>query len=115
MTFGEFILTSERLNIVPQTFNVTCTSRNGPVTSVEWMTRAVTSGTIFGPIPEEFSSITAQSVDDTETGTYTLTLSVTGILFGFIRCDVTSARPTQDPSSVTVSAEGRSPGKTEIT
>ena len=112
VTFGEFILTSERLNVVPQTFNVTCTSTNGPVTSVEWMYRANTAESTFGPILDEFNPITTQTVDDTETGAYTLTLSVTGILFGYIRCDVTSARPTQDPSSVTVSAEDRSPGKT---
>ena len=113
MTFGGFAVTSERLNVIPLTFNVTCTSRNGPVTSVEWMRRSA-SGTNFAPIPQQFNPITTQTVVDTETGTYTLTLCVTGILFGVFRCEVTSARPTEGTTSVTVSAQLRSPGKTEI-
>ena len=68
MSFGGVTVTSE-LNADPLTFTVTCTSMNGPVTSVDW------------------------TVDDTTTGAYTLTLSVTGRLTGTYNCTVTSVRP----------------------
>ena len=86
VTFGEVIVTSERLNADPLTFNVTYKSVNGPVTSVTW--------TVDGsPVPSENNPITTRTVDDTETGAYTLTLSVTGRLTGTYTCTVTSVRP----------------------
>ena len=85
VSFGEVTITSE-LNADPLTFNVTCTSMNGPVTSVAW--------TVNGsPVPNKNNPITTRTVDDTVNGTYTLTLSVTGILTGTYRCEVTSVRP----------------------
>ena len=84
-TSGEVTVTSE-LNTNPLTFNVTCTSMSGPVTSVAW--------TVDGsPVPNENNPITTRTVDDTETGAYTLTLSVTGRLTGTYNCTVTSVRP----------------------
>ena len=85
VSFGEVSVTSE-LNADPLTFNVTCTSVDGPITSVAW--------TVDGsPVPSENNPITTRTVDDTETGAYTLTLSVTGILTGTYNCTVTSVRP----------------------
>ena len=78
VTFGDVTITSE-LNADPLTFNVTCTSVDGPVTSVAW--------TVDGsPVPSENNPITTRTVDDTETGAYTLTLSVTGRLTGIYNC-----------------------------
>ena len=100
VTFGVVIVTSE-LNAVPLTFNVTCTSVNGPVTSVAW--------TVDGsPVPSENNPITTRTVDDTTTGAYTLTLSVTGRLTGTYRCEVISVRPenvTASPDMHVTSAE----------
>ena len=100
MSFGAVTVTSE-LNADPLTFNVTCTSVNGPVTSVEW--------TVNGsPVPSENNPITTRTVDDTVTGAYTLTLSVTGILTGLYRCNVTSLRASDNPlfgNVITRSAE----------
>ena len=85
MSFGAVNITSV-LNADPLTFNVTCISVNGPVTSVAW--------TVNGsPVPSENNPITTRTVDDTVTGAYTLTLSVTGILTGTYNCTVTSVRP----------------------
>ena len=56
------------------------------MTSVEW--------TVNGSqVPSKNNPITTQTVDNTTTGAYTLTLSVTGILTGTYRCKVTSVRP----------------------
>ena len=85
--FGNVTVTSE-LNANPLTFNVTCISENGPVTSVVW--------TVDGsPVPSENNPITTRTVDNTTTGAYTLTLSVTGMLRGTYRCEVTSVRPVK--------------------
>ena len=89
MTFGEVTVTSERLDADSLTFNVTCTSMYGPVTSVAW--------TVDGsPVPSENNPVTTRAVDNTETGAYTLTLSVTGRLTGTYNCTVTSVRPDDD-------------------
>ena len=101
VSFGEVIVTSER-NADPPTLNVTCNSLDGPVTGVEW--------TVDGrPVPSGNNPITTQTVDNATTGAYTLTLSMTGILIGTYRCEVTSQRPTQIPTSVTRFAERRIP------
>ena len=84
VTFGKVTVTSE-FNADPLTFDLTCTSVNGPVTSVAW--------TVDGsPVPSENDPTTTRTVDDTVNGTYTLTLSVTGRLIGTYRCEVTSVR-----------------------
>ena len=85
VTFGEVTITSE-LNADPLTFNVTCTTLYGPVTSVAWRVDG-------SPVPNENNPITTQTVDNTTTGAYTLTLSVTGRLTGTYNCRVTSVRP----------------------
>ena len=88
VTFGEVTVTSE-LNADPLTFDVTCTSVNGPVTSVAW--------TVDGsPVPSENNPIVTRTVDNTETGAYTLTLSMTGRLTGTYNCTVTSVRPEEE-------------------
>ena len=85
VTFGKVTITSE-LNADPLTFNVTCTSMYGPVTSVAW--------TVDGsPVPSENNPVTTRTVDNTITGAYTLTLSVTGRLTGTYNCTMTSVRP----------------------
>ena len=106
VTFGVVTVTSE-LNADPLTFNVTCTSVGGPVTSVAW--------TVNGsPVPSENNPITTWTVDDTETGAYILTLSVTGRLTGIYRCEVTSVRPNYvrfSPGMYVTSAERMISGK----
>ena len=85
VSFGEVTVTSG-LSVFPLTFNVTCFSVGGPVTSVAW--------TVDGsPLPSENNSTTTRTLDDTTTGAYTLTLSVTGRLTGIYQCTVTSLRP----------------------
>ena len=85
MSFGGVTVTSE-LNADMLTFNVTCTTVSGPVTSIAW--------TVDGsPVPSDNNPITTRTVDNTETGAYTLTLSVTGVLTGTYNCTVTSVRP----------------------
>ena len=83
VSFGGMNITPEL--DAPLTFDVTCTSVNGPVTSVAWTVNS-------SPVPNENNPITTLTVDDTVNGTYTLTLSVTGILTGTYRCEVTSVR-----------------------
>ena len=106
LTFGKVTVTSE-LSTDPLTFNVTCTSVNGPVTSVAW--------TVDGsPVPSENNPITARTVDNTTTGAYTLTLSVTGRLTGTYNCTVTSVRPEDirfSPGMLVTSAEATISGE----
>ena len=106
VTFGKVTVTSE-LNADPLTFNVTCISVNGPVTGVVW--------TVDGsPVPSENNPITTRTVDNTTTGAYTLTLSVTGRLTGTYRCEVTSVRPENvwiSPGMYVTSAEMMIVGK----
>ena len=88
VSFGEITITS-MLNVFPPTFNVTCLSVDGPVTSVAW--------TVDGsPVPSENNPITTRTLNDTITGAYILTLSVTGRLTGTYQCTVTSLRPNDD-------------------
>ena len=100
VSFGEITITSGP-NVFPLTFNVTCLSVGGPVTNVAW--------TVDGsPLPSENNPITTQTLDNTTTGAYTLTLSVTGRLTGVYQCTVTSLRPNNrsiPPSMYNTSAE----------
>ena len=106
VSFGEVTVTSE-LNNMTLIFNVTCFSVNGPVTSVAW--------TVDGSrVPSENNPATTQTVDNTMTGAYTLTLSVMGRLMGIYRCTITSLRPesiSTSPGMYVTSAEMTVSGK----
>ena len=109
VTFGKVTVTSE-LNADLLTFNVTCTSMYGPVTSVAWTVDG-------GPVPNENNPITTRKLDNTTTGAYTLTLSVTGRLTGTYNCIVTSVRPEDirfSPGTHVTSAEMTISGEYDI-
>ena len=80
----------------PPVFTLTCTSTGGPATTVSWSR----DGTL---LTESSSySITSQILTDTETATYTHTLTVTGRLEGQYQCSVSNIRT---PSGSTRSLE----------
>ena len=80
----------------PPVFTLTCTSTGGPVTTVSWRR----DGTLLSN--DNTYSITSQ-VTDTETATYTHTLTVTGRLVGEYQCSVSNIRtPSGSSRSLTV-------------
>ena len=80
----------------PPVFTLTCTSTGGPATTVSWRR----DGTMLSD--DSTYSITSQ-VTDTETATYTHTLTVTGRLVGEYQCSVSNIRtPSGSSRSLTV-------------
>ena len=75
-------------------FTLTCTSTDGPATTVTW-TRG--SETASGGM---FSSTTV--LNNATTAQYTHTLTVTGRLGGQYQCTVSNNRPSQDSANFTV-------------
>ena len=90
----QFQPTSE-LNATTPTFTLTCTSTGGPATTVSWRR----DGTMLSD--DSTYSITSQ-VTDTETATYTHTLTVTGRLVGEYQCNVSNNKPSSSSGVVTV-------------
>ena len=101
VSFGSVTITS-KLNADPLTFNVTCFSTGGPVSSVAWTLND-------SAVPD--NAIITREVTDTVDGAYTLTLSAAGRVSGTCKCEVTSLRPRQTPNTATVSAEMELGGK----
>ena len=80
----------------PPVFTLTCTSTGGPVSTVSWRR----DGTMLSD--DSTYSITSQ-VTDSETATYTHTLTVTGRLVGQYQCSVSNIRtPSGSSRSLTV-------------
>ena len=71
-------------------FTLTCTSTDGPATTVTW-TRD--SETVSGGM---------SVLDDPVTAQYTHTLTVTGRLGGQYQCTVSNSKPSQDSASFDV-------------
>ena len=101
VSFGDVTITS-KLNADPLTFNVTCFSTGGPVSSVAWTLND-------SVVPD--NAITTREVTDTVDGAYTLTLSAAGRVSGTCKCEVTALRPREIPNIATVSAEMELRGK----
>ena len=81
----------------PPVFTLTCTSTGGPATTVSWRR----DGTMLSD--DSTYSITSQVLTDTETATYTHTLTVTGRLVGEYQCSVSNIRtPSGSRRSLTV-------------
>ena len=81
----------------PPVFTLTCTSTGGPATTVSWRR----DGTMLSD--DGTYSITSQVLTDTETATYTHTLTVTGRLLGEYQCSVSNIRtPSGSSRSLTV-------------
>ena len=83
----QFQLTSELIATTP-TFNLTCTSTDGPATTVSW---TVNNHTLA---EDSAHHITSQVLTDAETATYTHTLTVTGRLVGEYECTVSNNKPS---------------------
>ena len=83
----------------PPVFTLTCTSTGGPATTVSWRR----DGTMLSD--DSTYSITSQ-VTDTETATYTHTLTVTGRLVGEYQCSVSNTR-TLSGSSRSLAIAGK--------
>ena len=80
----------------PPVFTLTCTSTGGPATTVSWRR----DGTMLSD--DSTYTITSQ-VTDSETATYTHTLTVTGRLVGEYQCSVSNIRtPSGSSRSLTV-------------
>ena len=89
---GGMTLTAESdFNGASPQFTLTCISTGGPATTVTW-TRD--SATAMG------DAVTV--LDNTETATYTHTLTVTGRLGGDYQCTVSNAKPSEAVADFTV-------------
>ena len=84
----------------PPVFTLTCTSTGGPATTVSWRRD--------GEILTKFTSysVTSRILLDTETATYTHTLTVTGRLAGEYECSVSNIR-TPSGSSRSLAIAGK--------
>ena len=81
---------SDSNGAIPQ-FTLTGISTGGPATTVTW-TRD--SATAMG------DAVTV--LDNTETTTYTHTLTVTGMTGGLYRCSVSNSKPSSDVAELSV-------------
>ena len=81
----------------PPMFTLTCTSTGGPATTVSWRRNDVVL------TDNSYYSIVPQILLDSETATYTHTLTVTGRLVGEYQCIVSNIRtPSGSSRSLTV-------------
>ena len=72
-------------------FTLSCTSTDGPATTVTWMRDS-----------EIVSDGTSTVLEDTETAEYTHTLTVTGRLGGYYQCIVSNNKPSTASSSLVI-------------
>ena len=85
MTSIQFNLVSEYSVTEMPEFTLTCISEGGPATTVNW--------TRDGEALSEDNFTVARRLDNPETATYTLTLSVVGRQGGVYRCQVAKGGP----------------------
>ena len=99
MTSLQFQLTTDP-NATTPTFNLTCISTGGPVTTFSWRRDGalVTNNNSY--------NIATPIVTDPMSGTYSLTLTVMGRQAGQYECSVTNSRTPMDTGSLTI--EGKS-------
>ena len=89
-----FTLDSE-VNEDPPEFTLTCQSRGGPVTEVEWIRDGVR-------VEEDSNHTTSQIIVDTSANTvYNNTLRVRGRESGRYKCNINSKRIVQRTSDIT--------------
>ena len=91
----QFQLTSEP-NVLTPTFTLTCTSTDGPATTVSWTVNnsAVTEDRAY--------CVTSQVLTDSITATYEHTLTVTGRLVGEYECNVSNNKPSSSSRMLAV-------------
>ena len=91
----QFQLTS-KLDAPTPTFTLTCTSTDGPATTVSW---TVNNSTVT---EDSAHNITSQVLTDPETATYNHTLTVTGRLVGEYQCTVSNNKPSSSSGMLAV-------------
>ena len=98
MTSLQFQLTTDMNDTTPK-FTLTCISTGGPVTTFSWRRDGalVTNNNSYNVAP--------QKVTDTEDGTYTHILTVTGRHPGQYECSVANNRPSMDTGNLTVESK----------
>ena len=99
VTSLRFQLTTDP-NATTPNFTLTCTSIGGPVTTFSWRRDGARVAN------NNSYNIAPQVVTDSENGTYTHILTVTGRRPGQYECSVTNNRPSMETGSLTV--EGKS-------
>ena len=75
-------------------FTLTCISSGGPATNITWTRNS-----------EALSEGMRSVLDDSETATYTHTLTVTGRLGGHYQCIVSNNKPSSDSSAIFVQGD----------
>ena len=98
VTSLQFQLTTDP-NVTTPTFNLTCISTGGPVTTFSWRRDGalVTNNNSY--------NIAAPVVTDAVSGTYSLNLTVTGRRAGRYECSVTNSRTPMDTGNLTIESK----------
>ena len=88
---GMTLTVDSDLNGASPQFTLTCISTGGPPTTVSWTRDSATA------MGDEMTVL-----DDTETATYTHTLTVTGRTEGLYRCSVSNSKPSLTAAELSV-------------